>query len=67
VASQALLRQIAQLRSEVRALSVRRDKVTCPAPSLDEVRETLRVLIDLEIVEFDGETICWKDERHEQR
>ncbi len=54
MANQALLRQIAQLREEVRALSVRREVVRCPAPTLDEAREVLRILIDAGLFDLDG-------------
>lgn len=58
--TQALLRQIAQLREEVRALSVRREVVRCPAPTLEMAREVLRILIDVGGVECDGTAIWWK-------
>jgi hypothetical protein len=65
MASQALLRQIAQLRAEVQALKERKDAVVSPALTLDTIRETLRVLLDIKAIELDGMTMNWKRRQEE--
>lgn len=60
MANQAVLRQIAQLRAQVRALKERHTGVPPPAPDADTIREVLQLLIDLGAITFDGESIEWK-------